>query len=137
MFDPFGFLDKKHLFAIVGASNNKSKNGFAVFERFLKKGFQVIPVVIEESLVLKVQGKACFPDLTSVRPFPDSVVIVDTKPLQTLKFLRQMRDLGISRVWLEKKTHNMEVVKFCREYNFSTTFGDEVGIVEFMDENLK
>lgn len=116
--DPGKFLNKDFIFAIIGASNDRDKPGFALFGRFLRAGLRAIPVKVEEGMVLNIQGEPCFPGLLSVRPFPQAVVMVGIQPFKTLEFLRQMRDMGLYRVWLEQGTFDEEVLSFCQSENF-------------------
>lgn len=116
--DPRDFLNTSFVFAIVGASNDKHKKGFLIFEKFLKNQLQAIPVNTEELPVHKVQGIPCFPNIESVRPFPNAVVITETEPEETLKYLKEMRDNRIFRVWLEKETYDDEIIQFCRTEKF-------------------
>ncbi len=132
VFDPQKFLNKNFLFAIVGASNDKHKPGFYVFENFLENGYKVVPVKTEESLVKEVQGEPCFPDISSVRPFPDAVLITDIEPWQTIEFLRQMRDKGIFRVWLEEGTYNKNTLDFCEQFKLEIYLPRNSRVVDYL-----
>lgn len=129
--DPRNFLNSGFVFAIVGASNDKHKKGFLIFEKFLKKQLHALPVNTEELPVHKVQSVPCFPNLESVKPFPNAVVIIETEPEETMKHLRDMRDNRMFRVWLEKSTYENKTLEFCKREKFDFYAG--MNILEALD----
>ena len=128
------FLDKSHIIAVVGASNDKHKRGFHIFNRLLTNGFNVIPVYADEIPLDRknIIGVPCYPNLSTVRPIPNVVIIVDTLIDDTLKFLREMRDNGIFKVWLDKDTFNDECIAFCKEFRFDYNY--QTDILKFLEE---
>ncbi|MCT4591802.1 MAG: CoA-binding protein [Candidatus Gracilibacteria bacterium] len=115
--DPAKFINKDFTYAVVGASNDSSEFGFHVFGDLLKKGYKALAINTSEMPDTEIQKKPCYPNLTSARPFPDAVVIVDISPFMTLEMVKQMRDGGFYRLWLEEDTYDNEVLNFCDQNN--------------------
>ncbi len=119
-FDPKDFFQTEFHFAVVGASNNKKEPGFDIY-MFLKDEWQKVTPVNAEEKVL--QGDPCFPNLTKMakkKRFPDVVIYTALKqkdPYLGLAVLKEMRDLGIFRIWCEIKCDTFEMREFARKNN--------------------
>ncbi len=53
-------LSTPHTFAIVGASQDRAKYGYEVFETLLRQGHTVLPI---NPKYTDIDGHACFPSL--------------------------------------------------------------------------
>jgi predicted CoA-binding protein len=90
------FLDGDR-YAVVGASNDRSKYGNKVLRAYLQHGRTVYPVNLKET---QVEGIACYPDLASL-PEPVHGVSIVTPPAVTDQVLQQAADAGIRYVWMQ------------------------------------
>jgi predicted CoA-binding protein len=104
------FLRRENVIAVVGATVNPEKWGCRVY-RTLREVFpRVYPVNPKYREVL---GDRCYPDLKSLPERPDTVVTV-VPPGVTEKVVRECRELGIGRVWMQPGSESGEAIAFCR-----------------------
>ena len=103
-----GFLSSRKI-AVVGVSRRKNKFGNVIYRELRKKGFLVYPInpntnIIEEDI--------CYPDLLSLPEKIDAVVI-NVPPAQTEKVVREVKEAGINKVWLQQGSQSDEAERFC------------------------
>jgi predicted CoA-binding protein len=60
------------------------------------------------------EGDTCYPDLISLPEKVDAVVI-NVPPVQTEKVVREAKEVGINKVWLQQGSQSEDAVKFCEE----------------------
>jgi hypothetical protein len=104
------FLAQKRI-AVVGVSRKKTKFGNAIYKELKQKGYQVFAV---NPNITNHEGDICFPDLHSVPEKLDAVVI-NVSPAQTEKVVREAKQAGINKVWLQQGSQSDEAVKYCEE----------------------
>lgn len=96
-----------------------SQLGFHVYAKLKEKNFSVFPIC---STGKNIQGDPCFPNLIQLRPFADVVILaleyVDHQE-RVMRTLRDMRDMGIFRLWIESGCESEEILKFAEEYKLS------------------
>jgi len=105
------FLDKRNVFAVVGASRDLQKYGHQVYRDLKSAGYKVYPVNPSAQEVL---GDKCYPDLKELPEKPDVVVTV-VPPQVTEQVVRACKELGIRRVWMQPGSESEEAVKYCKE----------------------
>lgn len=96
------------LIAVVGATDNPSKFGYAIYRELKRKGFRVFPVNPGRSTV---DGDCCYPKLGALPERPDIVNLV-IPPEEALDVLRECRDLKLLKVWLQPGAENAEIMEF-------------------------
>jgi len=104
------FLGKKKI-AVVGVSRKKTKFGNAIYKELKQKGYQVFPI---NPHVTVFEGDTCYPDLLSL-PEKVDAVIINVPPVQTEKVVREAKEVGINKVWLQQGSQSEDAVKFCDE----------------------
>lgn len=104
------FLTQKK-FAVVGVSRKKTKFGNAIYRELKQKGYEVFPV---NPNMNSFEGDICYPDLFSLPEKVDAIVI-NVSPLQTEKVVREAKEAGISKVWLQQGSQSENVIQFCEE----------------------
>lgn len=102
-------------FAVVGVSRKKSKFGNAVFRELKKKGFRVYPVNAHADTI---EGETCYPDLKSL-PEPVGGAVIVVTPSQTEQVVKDAKEAGISRVWMQQGAQSEAAVAYCKENNIS------------------
>ena len=107
------FLDKKNVFAVVGASRNPEKYGYQVFKELKEAGYEVYPVNPNSK---KILGVPCYRDLEELPKNPDVVNIV-IPPLISKKIVEKCKKLGISKIWFQPGSESQEVLLFCEKNN--------------------
>lgn len=105
--------------AVVGYSRNKNNPANAIYQKFLKHGFEVFAVTPNASEIQEVKA---FPSLAEI-PFPVEGVVVCTPPSVTLSILQQCVSLGIMQVWIHRSvdqgSYVPEAESFARKHDLS------------------
>ncbi len=103
------FLDKRNVVAVVGATINKQKFGYKVYKVVRESGFKVYPVNPKYD---KIDGDRCYASLKEIPERPD-VVITVVPPKVTEKVVRQCKELGISKVWMQPGSESEDAISYC------------------------
>lgn len=111
------FLKQKR-FAVVGSFRNESKYAYRILKTLKGKGYEVYPV---NPRLKEVEGVACYASVKDIPAVCDVADIV-TPPKITEKVVRECKERGISRVWLQPGTESEEVIKFCKENNIKVVY---------------
>ncbi|MFH1505296.1 MAG: CoA-binding protein [Candidatus Omnitrophota bacterium] len=106
------FFQQKR-FAVVGSFRNESKYAYKILKMLIKKGYQVYPV---NPRLKEVEGLACYASIKDIPVIVDAVDIV-TPPAVTEKIVRECKELGITRVWLQPGAENDKAIQFCEANN--------------------
>lgn len=104
------FLAQKK-FAVVGVSRKKTKFGNAIYKELKQKGYDVFPI---NPHINNFEGDTCYPDLLSL-PEKVDAVIINVPPVQTEKVVREAKQAGINKVWLQQGSQSDAAIKFCEE----------------------
>ena len=109
---------KQRRFAVAGSFRNESKYAYRILKTLKKKGYEVYPV---NPRLTEVDGLTCYP---SVKEIPESVDVVDivTQPQITEKIVRECKEKGISRVWIQPGAESQTVVEFCKDNNIEVVY---------------
>lgn len=105
------FLDRNNTFAVVGASRDPEKYGYRVYKDLKEGGYSVYPVNPNADEIL---GDRCYPSLDSL-PVKPEVVDVVVPPKITEQVVRNCRELGIERVWMQPGSESQEAIDFCEQ----------------------
>jgi len=103
------FLDKKNVFAVVGASKDPKKYGYQVYKDLREAGYEVYPV---NPNVEEILGDKCYPGLEHLPTKPDVVNVV-VPPRVTEEIVRTCKRLGIRKVWMQPGSESEEAIRFC------------------------
>jgi predicted CoA-binding protein len=100
-------------FAVVGATDNPEKYGHQVLMSLKKRDYEVYPV---NPRLETIEGIKCYSTLTDL---PGKVDVVDfvVPPQATETILKECRDLGLNRIWLQPGSESEAAIDFCRENN--------------------
>ena len=106
------FMSQKR-FAVVGATDNTQKYGNQIVKNLKNRGYEVYPV---NPRLKELEGLSCYPRLTDI---PVKVDVVDfvVPPEATEEILKQCKELGLSRIWLQPGSESETAIAFCRENN--------------------
>ena len=113
------FLDKRNVFAVVGASRNPEKYGHKVFRDLRDAGYKVYPVNPNAEEIL---GVKCYPSLKDLPETPDVVDLV-VPPRVTEKVVRECKELGVRMVWMQPGSESEDAIKFCVENGMEVVHG--------------
>ena len=114
-----GFLAEKTL-AIAGVSRSGKGFGNSVLRDLTGKGYEMHPVHPE---VDEVGGLRCS---RSIADLPKEVggLILVVPPDQTEKLVRQAKDVGINRVWMQQGAESDESIRYCSENDIDAVHGE-------------
>ncbi len=104
------FLAQKKI-AVVGVSRKKTKFGNAIYKELKQKGYQVFPI---NPHINVFEGDTCYPDL-HLLPEKVDAVIINVPPVQAEKVVREAKDAGIGKVWLQQGSQSEAAVNYCQE----------------------
>jgi uncharacterized protein len=104
------FIAQKKI-AVVGVSRKKTKFGNAIYKELKQKGYNVIPI---NPHINNFEGDTCYPDLLSL-PEKVDAAIINVPPAQTEKVVREAKQAGINKVWLQQGSQSEAAVKYCEE----------------------
>jgi len=106
-------ITKQDTIAIVGASNDSSKYGNIVMKDLLKKDYKVFPVNPKEKTILE---NKVYSSLKEIEEKVDAVIFV-VPPQIALDVLKDVKELGIKKVWMQPGSESGEAIIFCKENN--------------------
>jgi predicted CoA-binding protein len=106
------FLDKKNVFAVVGASRDRQKYGYQVYVDLKNAGYKVYPVNLNAE---EISGDRCYPNVDNLPITPDVVnVVVPSKATELL--VKTCKKLGIKKVWMQPGSESKTAIKFCDDH---------------------
>jgi predicted CoA-binding protein len=108
------------MLAIAGVWRSGKGFGNAVIKDLTGKGYEVLPVHPE---VDEVGGFSCFRTIADLPKEVGGLVLV-VPPDQTEKMVRQAKDAGIKRVWMQQGAESAEAIRFCEENGIETVHGE-------------
>jgi len=113
------FLNKKNVFAVVGASRDPRKYGYQVYKDLRKACYKVYPVNLNAEEIL---GDKCYSSLQNLPAKPDVVDIV-VPPKVTEETVKICKNLGINKVWMQPGSESGEAIRFCEENGIYVVYG--------------
>jgi predicted CoA-binding protein len=104
------FMAQK-IFAVIGATDNPEKYGNQIVKNLKGRGYEVYPV---NPKLKELEGLPCYATIGDV---PVKVDVVDfvVPPAVTEEILKQCRDLGLDRIWLQPGSESKKAINFCNE----------------------
>jgi uncharacterized protein len=112
------FLSCKRI-AVVGASRDTRKFGYAVYTELKQRGYEVYAV---NPSAAEVAGDPCYPDLAALKGKVDGVVMV-VKPELGEPIVRQAAAQGIRHLWFQQGSETRELVVLAGELGMNVVSG--------------
>lgn len=106
-------------FAVVGSFRNETKYAYRIFKKLKEKGYNVFPVNPRGG---EIDGSKCYPNIKDIPENIDVVNIV-TPPKVTVNIVKDCKDKGIKRVWIQPGAEDKEVIDFCKQNNINVVYG--------------
>jgi len=113
------FLDKKNVFAVVGASRDPQKYGYQVYRDLKNGGYKVYPVNPNADEIL---GDRCYSSLENLPINPDVVDVV-VPPRVTERIVETCKRLAITKVWMQPGSESETAIKFCDDNGINVVHG--------------
>lgn len=99
------FIDSQPI-ALVGVSRNPKKFGYATFKELKEKGMKIIPVNPNAEEIL---GDKCYANVKMLPPEVSSIIVF-TKKSQTASVIREAKEKGITRIWIQQMADTKEAI---------------------------
>jgi predicted CoA-binding protein len=112
------FVGADH-WAVVGASEDRSKFGNITFRELVSRGKTVYPV---NPRAVEVEGYACYPDLGSVPNKVERVLIV-VPPKLGVDVVKQALEAGMSSVWFQPGAESDVAIEYCERNGMEAIAG--------------
>lgn len=106
------FVDQR-IWAVVGASADRSKYGNRLFRDLRQGGYTVYPVNPKGG---EIEGVRAYPSLADL-PQRAQVVDIVVPPKVTEEIVHQCAELGLNRVWMQPGAESEEAIAFCHRHH--------------------
>ena len=107
------FLKKKNIFAVIGVSRDSNKYGNRVYFSLKRFGYKVFAV---NPNINNINGDLVYPNLSSLPEKPDVIDIV-VPPKIALNVVKEVKKLGINKVWLQPGSESKDIIDYCNINN--------------------
>jgi predicted CoA-binding protein len=105
--------------AVVGASEDRSKFGNMTFRELVKRGKRVYPV---NPNAVEVEGHVCYPNLRSLPERVDRVLIV-VPPKLGVDVVKEALEMSITSVWFQPGAESEAATKYAEEHGMEAISG--------------
>jgi len=111
------FLKQKS-FAIAGSFRNESKYAYRIFKKLKNKGYAVYPV---NPGMKEVEGVTCYKTLSDIENKIDVVSLV-TPSEATERIVKECKEKGIKKIWMQPGAESEKAVLFCKENDMDVIY---------------
>jgi predicted CoA-binding protein len=105
--------------AVVGASEDRSKFGNITFRELKKHGKRVFPI---NRKAAQVEGDTAYPSLKQIPEKVDRVLIV-VPPKQSEAVVREADEAGIRNVWFQPGAESVAALAYCEAHDIVAISG--------------
>jgi predicted CoA-binding protein len=105
--------------AVVGASEDRSKFGNITFRELKRRGKRVYPVNPNAS---EVEGETCYPSLAALPSGVERVLIV-VPPKLGEEVVKEAASAGIDHVWFQPGAESDEALAYCEAQGMEAIAG--------------
>lgn len=102
----------RRIWAVVGASRDRSKFGNRVFRSLRDAGYIVFPVNPKGGML---EGAEVYPSLAEL-PEPPEVVDMVVPPAVTEQVVEEAHRLGLTRIWMQPGAESEAAIAYCHEH---------------------
>jgi len=100
------------VWAVVGVSQDPAKYGNRIYRSLLASGYQVYPVNPRGG---EIDGATVYPSLAALPQTPEVVDLV-VPPAVTEQVVQEVKDLGLTRVWMQPGSESETAIAYCRQH---------------------
>jgi len=101
----------RRVWAVVGASQDRSKFGNRVYRTMRDAGYVVYPVNPRGG---EVEGAKTYPTLADLPQTPEVIDLV-VPPAVTEQVVKEAHQLGLARVWMQPGAESEAAIAYCQE----------------------
>jgi len=110
-------LGKKN-WAVIGATNNKTKYGNKIYNLLKSEGYNVFPV---NPVYETVEGDTCYNNLSEISADIDCISVV-VPPERGVAYIEEAASLGIKQMWFQPGTFDEDLLDLCEEKNIEMVY---------------
>lgn len=108
----------RRVWAVVGASTDRSKFGYKVFRSLRSSGYTVYPVNPKGG---ELEGVTVYPSLADLPQSPDVIDLV-VPPAVTEQVVKEAHQLGLARIWMQPGAESEAAIAFCRDHGIQVVY---------------
>jgi predicted CoA-binding protein len=108
----------RRVWAVVGASQDRSKFGYQIFRSLHGSGYTVYPVNPRGG---ELEGARVYPTLADLPELPEVVDLV-VPPSVTEQVVVEAHRLGLSRVWMQPGAESRAAIQYCLEHGIQVIY---------------
>lgn len=108
----------RRVWAVVGASQDRSKFGNRIFRSMRESGYIVYPVNPRGG---ELEGATVYPTLADL-PQPPEVVDLVVPPAVSEQVVRLAHELGLTRVWMQPGAESDAAIAYCNEHDIQVVY---------------
>jgi predicted CoA-binding protein len=108
----------RRVWAVVGASRDRTKFGNRVFRSLRQAGYIVYPVNPRGG---EVEGVEVYPAL-ALLPQPPDVIDLVVPPAVTEQVVQQAHRLGLTRVWMQPGAESEAAIAYCQQHGMQVVY---------------
>jgi len=105
--------------AIIGASDNTEKYGNRIVKNLKSRGYEVYPV---NPRLKEAEGLIFYPGFSDITVKVDVVDFV-VPPVVMEEVLKQCKELGLKRIWLQPGSESQSAIAFCHGNGMNIVYG--------------
>lgn len=109
---------EQEVWAVVGATDNTKKFGWKIYKKLKNQGFTVYPV---NPKLKEIDGEKVYSRLSELPEKPGAVDIV-VPPQVTEEVVKECKELGIERVWMQPGAESMAAIKYCQDNGIEVVY---------------
>ena len=102
----------RRVWAVVGASQDRRKFGNRVYRSLRDSGYAVYPVNPRGG---ELEGAKVYPSLADLPQTPEVIDLV-VPPSVTEKVVKEARELGLTRIWMQPGAESEMAIQYCQEH---------------------
>ncbi|KAI9095898.1 CoA binding domain-containing protein [Phlyctochytrium arcticum] len=121
---------KSGKFAVVGASNDRTKFGNKVFRWYLDQKLSVVPINPKGG---EIEGHVAVKSLSELDNPSEYSVSIITPPKVTTSVINQAAEVGIKHVWMQPGSESDEALRIAKERGVSVVSGGPCVLVHGED----
>ncbi len=106
-------------YAVVGASNDRSKYGNKVLRCYLQHDLKAYPVNPDSA---EIEGQRAYPSLAAL-PEPVARISVITPPEVTEKIVADAADSGVEYIWMQPGSESLKAVEDAQNAGIAVVSG--------------
>lgn len=108
----------RRVWAVVGASQDRTKFGNRIFCSLRDAGYTVYPVNPKGG---ELEGATVYPCLADLPQQPDVVDLV-VPPAVTETIVKEAHELGLSRIWMQPGAQSDSAISYCENHGMQVVY---------------